>query len=217
MALVFNLRVIARRPRSSTWESTLRRLRATWLGRIQPSATTSTRYFLKDGFKARVAATSMAELLTEMFLARQQTPTHSRTNMFIFNIFSGNICSAPVRLTLDCSLLATAATGVALMPSTVQVGSTCSEAHWLLDLFPRDLLTSRLNCCPATLASYFHLLETWRTFLGMTGFLAEMSTRHLDSTDLLAMGNFCLARLSRFRHDLFEGRLAARAMCDCIR
>lgn len=203
MALVLNLRVIAVRPRSGTWEPTLRRLRATWLGRIEPSATTSTCYFLEDSFEARVATAPMAELLTEVFLARQQTSTHPRANMLIFNVFSRNIRSASVRLALGCSLLAAAAAGVALVSSTVQVGSACSEAHWLLDLFRRDLLTGRVNRCPAALARNMHLLETWRTYLGVTGLLAEMATRHLDSTGLRAMGNFVLARLSRFRHDLF--------------
>jgi hypothetical protein len=135
----------------------------------------------------------MAKLLTEVFLTCQQTSAHPRTDVFIFNIFSGSIRSSSVRLTLGCSLLAAAAAGVALMPSTVQGGSTYSEAHWLLDILRRDLLTSRLNGRPAALAGNAHLLETWRAFLSMTGFLAEMATGHLDSTGLRAMRNFVLA------------------------
>ena len=171
----------------------LKRIYTYWLGRIKPRATAGAGYFLKDRLEARVAAAPMAELLTEVLLTRQETPAHPRTDVLIFNIFGGSICSAPVRLPLRCRFLATAAMGVALMPSTVQCGSACSEAHWLLNIFRWDLLTSRLGDCPATLAGNFHLLETRRTFLSVTGFLTEMATGHLDTTGLRAMGDFVLA------------------------
>ena len=148
MAVVLDARMPAE-PWPGAVEPALRWTRAARLGRLKDGAPTGAANLIKDGFRAGVADTPMAQLLAVVLTAPQLPTTDAEADVFGFKVVigrSGDVLS-PLRCLSFCRpLLSGAADAPALVSTAVQLCPADSTAFGSLAL---RVMADGLCRCPA--------------------------------------------------------------------
>lgn len=211
MAVVLNRRVAA------GWSSravkpTLGGVRPAGLRRLKHRPAAVAADLVEDGFGAARAWPAVAHLLAVMAAAFQRPPARPDADMLGFDDGVPRLSVLPPAGGLPlCSLLLPGAAALTTLVTTAaQVRLACSHAPRLLDV---SLVTNGRRRSSPTSTCYLDLFHAESTITSVALGFAEVATGEDLITNLVAMRHRILARLPGCLQQVFERRLAARAVC----